>query len=74
MAEVTNELMYELLKPVHTRMDRQDDQVQALGQFGLAMPDHLDLLIGRALDGDLAVAIAVGTGEDDDGCAHGAGV
>ena len=27
-----------------------------------------------APQGDLRVAIAVGTGEDDDGCAHGAGL
>src|SRR5690606_22954652 len=50
---------------------RQHDQVEALGQFGLGVPDHLDLFASGTFDGDLAVAIAVGTGENNDGCAHG---
>jgi hypothetical protein len=38
------------------------------------VPDHLDAGSGGALDGDLAVTIAIGTGEDDDGGFHGAGL
>jgi len=38
------------------------------------VPDHIDARAGRSLDGNLAVTITVGPGEDDDSCAHGAGV
>ncbi len=46
---------------------RQHDQVQARRQLGVLVPDHRDLGAGGALDRHLAVAVAVGAGEDDDG-------
>jgi hypothetical protein len=52
----------------------QDDQVQVVRQGRLLVPDHFNAGSGGALDGDLAVTIAIGTGEDDDGGFHGAGL
>ena len=51
----------------------QDDQVEVIRQGRFLVPDHLDAGSGRALDGDLAITVAVGPREDDDSGFHGAG-
>ena len=48
----------------------QDNQVEAVGQSGVAVPDHVHVRAGRPLDRHLAVAVAVGAGEDDHGGLH----
>jgi len=50
---------------------RQDDQVQALRQGCLGVPDHVHGGPGGALHRDLAVPVAVGARKDDDGGLHG---
>ena len=49
---------------------RQHDQVQPVRQIAVAVPDHGHIGPRRALDGDLAVPVTVGAGEDDHGGFH----
>jgi predicted nucleic acid-binding Zn-ribbon protein len=54
MVEVTNELMYQLLKPLHTRMDQQGvkldeikSELQAIRQHQLATSQEVGNIYGK---------------------------
>ena len=58
------------IMPGSRTLDGKYEVLRLLGQGGVAVPDHIHRRAGGALDGDLAVAVAVGAGEDDDGGFH----
>lgn len=52
----------------------QDDEVEAFGQGGFGVPDHVRFLARDRPERDLGIAVAIGGGEDDDGCFHASGI
>jgi hypothetical protein len=45
---------------------RQHDEID-IGDLGIGVPHHVRLLVGDALKRHRRVAVAIGSGEDDDG-------